>query len=90
MKFVYLGYDVSIDVLLKIIGSGHELVGIISYKADETFTFHSLLEKLAQKCQIPFTTQPIDSNMLESFMQNGCIKTSRTVSGRLQKERILL
>lgn len=71
MKFVYCGYDFMIGTVERLIEDGHELTGIFSFPCDNVFNFNKRCEELAQRYDLPFTTDRITSEDIGRLISGG-------------------
>ena len=72
MKIVFFGYDFSLPVLERLVKDGHEVLGVCSFAVDNMFSFNSRLQSLARGMSAPYTEDPADPEMIESFIDKGC------------------
>ncbi len=56
MKFVYFGYDFMLESVQRLLSEGHELLGVFSFDCDNVFNFNIRTKELAERLDIPFST----------------------------------
>lgn len=59
MKFVYFGYDLTLDVLRRLLADGHELMATYSFPCDNVFNFNHALREIAGQQDAPFAEDRI-------------------------------
>lgn len=72
MKFAFIGYDYSIDVLLRLIQEGHEAIQIFSFPCDGMFYFNDHMKEFASENKIPFTEERITQSDISKLYDRGC------------------
>ena len=56
MKFVYFGYDFMLESVQRLLSEGHELLAVFSFDCDNVFNFNVKTKELAERLDIPFST----------------------------------
>ncbi len=72
MKFVYFGYDLTLDVLRRLLADGHELMAAFSFPCDNVFNFNHALKDIAAQGNADFSEDRIKSKDIERFLSQGC------------------
>ena len=72
MKFVFFGYDFSLQALFTLVNDGHEVIGIHSFPCDNIFSFNRQLKEMAAELGLPVSEAPITPEEIESYIEQGC------------------
>ncbi len=72
MKFVYFGYDFSVNALMTLLDQGHELLGIQTFPCDNVFSFNQQTKEIAQKLNVPVSETPITEDEIQAYLDQGC------------------
>ncbi|MCB1783689.1 MAG: hypothetical protein KDI13_06795 [Alphaproteobacteria bacterium] len=72
MKFVFFGYDYSLEIAKALIADGHTLIRLFTFPCDSMFNFNTQLKNLAQNLNIPVTETPITPQDIENALKDGC------------------
>lgn len=70
MKFVFFGYDYSLEVAQRLLGDGHQCTKLYSFPCDGVFNFNTALEALALELAIPFQIEPPTANDILNDIEN--------------------
>ena len=71
MKFVFLGYDYTLDIAHRLIDDGHELVRIFTFPCDNVFAFNIHLHDFAKQHDIPVSEDNITAQDIEALTGQG-------------------
>lgn len=71
MKFIFLGYDYTLDIAHKIMANGHELVHIFTFPCDNMFAFNTEIQAFAVQESIPITEERIKSDHINTLVNDG-------------------
>jgi UDP-4-amino-4-deoxy-L-arabinose formyltransferase/UDP-glucuronic acid dehydrogenase (UDP-4-keto-hexauronic acid decarboxylating) len=71
MKFVFFGYDFSLDVAKRLIQDGHKLAGVFTFECDNVFNFNKDIIALAQQNHIPYTLARPTKDDIDYFIAQG-------------------
>lgn len=72
MKFVFIGYDYSLDIAQALIEDGHELLRVYTFPCDNVFSFNTQTKTFAQHYQVPFTDKKIMPSDINECINDGC------------------
>tara|TARA_B100001989_G_scaffold216504_1_gene167366 strand:+ start:1633 stop:2481 length:849 start_codon:yes stop_codon:yes gene_type:complete len=72
MKFAFFGYDYSLDVLLRLVHDGHEVLHIFSFPCDNMFFFNDQLKDFARQNDIPLQENTVTSKDIQGLCDHGC------------------
>lgn len=72
MKFVYFGYDFSINVVHRLTTEGHQLMGLYTFECDNIFSFNNRIKLFALEHGIEAKEGKIQKNDIETFLSQGC------------------
>ncbi|MGH1455969.1 MAG: formyltransferase family protein [Alphaproteobacteria bacterium] len=71
MKFVFIGYDYTLDIALRLIENGHELIGIHTFTCDNVFAFNKQIIDFANYNNIPITEEKITTGDIDNAIARG-------------------
>lgn len=72
MKFVFFGYDYSVNIARKLLKDGHELLGIFTFECDNIYNFNREIKELAEQKNVPITEDKITPEDVENFLDQDC------------------
>ncbi len=72
MKFVFFGYDFSVNVLQRLIADGHELIGVFTFECDGIFNFNNDVLSLAKQAGASHSFVRPEEGHLKPFYEMGC------------------
>lgn len=72
MKFVFCGYDFTIDIPKRLIEGGHDLIAIFTFECDNVFNFNTALHELARARKIPISQNKITPGDIDHLIAQGC------------------
>jgi len=71
MKFVFIGYDYSLDTAQSLIEDGHELIRLFTFPCDNVFSFNTQIKEFAAHYNIPITEKKITSQDINDCIADG-------------------
>ena len=71
MKFVFIGYDYTLDIAARLIEDGHELLNIHTFPCDNIFAFNTQIIDFAAFHDIPLSDQKITPEDIENCISRG-------------------
>lgn len=72
MKFVFFGYDHSVDIAVRLIQEGHGLMAIYTFPCDNMFAFNLEIQAFARAIDVPVFDTPITVQDIEDLTAQGC------------------
>ncbi len=72
MKFVFFGYDFSLNVARRLIKDGHDLCGAFTFPCDNIFNFNKDLIALAKSHNAPLSLEKPTAENIQMFIEQGC------------------
>lgn len=71
MKFVFIGYDYSLDIAIRLMEEGHELTHIFTFPCDNIFSFNTQIADFAKMHNIPITEEKITVDDINTCLAQG-------------------
>ena len=71
MKFVFFGYDQSLDIAAHLVDEGHELTQLFTFPCDNMFAFNTHTLAYSQHHNIPCTQEKITKAQINDLVQKG-------------------
>ncbi len=71
MKFCFFGYDYSLDIAVRLIADGHELIQIFTFPCDQRFSFNREMKAFAAQKKIPLTETKPTRQDIENLKNKG-------------------
>lgn len=72
MKFIFFGYDFSLNVLERLVADGHDCIGIQTFECDNIFNFNTGLLEFAKSRNIPARFEKPDIKFINDSIDKGC------------------
>ncbi len=71
MKFIFIGYDYTLDIAIRLMENGHELIGIHTFACDNIFSFNAQTIDFAKLNAIPLSQTPITKDDINNAIARG-------------------
>ncbi|MCB1591303.1 MAG: hypothetical protein KDI90_02515 [Alphaproteobacteria bacterium] len=71
MKFVFFGYDFSLNALLRLVNDGHKLVGLYTFPCDGIFSHNGQIREFAKTQGVEPIEGRISPDEIENFIEQG-------------------
>lgn len=72
MKFCFFGYDHTLDIALRLVADGHELLHIFTFPCDNQFVYNTQIYNYAAQTKIPITEEAIKDKLIKKLIKKGC------------------
>ncbi|MBK6895759.1 MAG: hypothetical protein IPH06_04130 [Alphaproteobacteria bacterium] len=71
MKFVFFGYDFSLNALMRLVMDGHELIALYTFPCDGVFSHNTQIKMFAESLNIVPIEGKITSQQIDSLIAQG-------------------
>lgn len=72
MKFCFFGYDHTLDIALRLIADGNELIQIFTFPCDNQFVHNTQIHAYANQTKTPITEIAIKEKDIKKLLKKGC------------------
>lgn len=72
MKFVFFGYDFSLNIAKRLIADGHTLLALFTFPCDGMFIFNDRTKALARELDAPLYEDRATAGQLQALTGQGC------------------
>lgn len=72
MKFVFFGYDFSLNALMRLVNDGHQLAGLYTFPCDGVFSHNDQIKSFAQTQDVTPVEGKITPAEIDRFIAAGC------------------
>ncbi len=72
MKFCFIGYDHSVDIAMRLIQDGHELLKLFTFPCDNEFAYNTQIHELAKHKNVAITETPMTPEDIDDLIAQGC------------------